>query len=96
MATYCCYILYSKKLDSYYIGETENVSQRLVWHNSGKFKGSSTSRTNDWQIFLEITCVSREQARRIEKHIKRMKSRRYIENLKIYPNILIGLKERYL
>jgi putative endonuclease len=31
----------------------------------------------------------------IEKHIKRMKSRVYIENLKKYPDVINRLKEKY-
>jgi len=35
------------------------------------------------------------QARMIETHIKRMKSRKYIENLMKYPAIAEKLKEKY-
>ena len=82
-----CYILYSKKLDRYYIGETEDIDQRLILHNSGFFKGSYTSKVSDWVIYYFIKCNSREQARAIEYYIKKMKSRKYIENLSKYPEI---------
>jgi len=36
-----------------------------------------------------------EQARKIEKQIKRMKSKKYIENLKKYPDIVKKLIEKY-
>jgi hypothetical protein len=38
-----------------------------------------------WVLFLEITCESKTQGLAIEKHIKKMKSRVYIENLIKYP-----------
>lgn len=34
-------------------------------------------------------------ARSIESHIKRMKSKKYIESLKNYPEIVKGLISRY-
>ncbi len=29
------YILYSSKLDRYYVGHTENIELRLIQHNNG-------------------------------------------------------------
>ena len=92
---YFCYILFSQKLNKYYIGETNDPQQRLQYHNEGHFTGSYTSKSDDWEIFLSIECSSRIQARRIEKHIKRMKSRIYIQNLKIYPDIITKLLNKY-
>jgi putative endonuclease len=89
------YILYSRSLDEYYIGETEDVKARLQLHNSGFFKGSYTSKSSGWVIFFLIKCTSRNQARMIERHIKNMKSRKYIENLKTYPKISKKLLEKY-
>ena len=84
---YICYILYSKNLDRYYIGETENLNQRLIQHNSGFFKGCYTSKSSDWEVFHLIICETRQQVRYIENHLKKMKSRKYIENLPKYPEI---------
>jgi putative endonuclease len=92
---YFCYIIYSKKLNRYYVGETENLNQRLTQHNSCFFKGCYTSKSSDWEIFHVIECKTKEQARRIENHIKKMKSRKYIENLLKYPDISERLLERY-
>jgi putative endonuclease len=36
-----------------------------------------------------------KQALRIEKHIKNMKSKKYIEDIKKYPEITERLKEKY-
>ena len=90
-----CYILYSKALNVYYVGETEDVSERLCLHNSGFFKGSYTSKTSDWEEYYLIKCHSRKQSRAIESHIKKMKSRKYIENLPKYPEISEKLLLRY-
>ena len=88
-------MIYSVKLDKYYIGESIDVPTRVFQHNSGFFKNSFTSSSDDWQIFLKIECGSRALARKIESHIKKMKSRKYIEDLKKYPEIISKLKEKY-
>ncbi len=90
----CCYIIFSEKLNRFYIGATQNgVEQRLLEHNN-QFYGSSvfTATTNDWKLFLSIECNSFSQALRIEKGIKKMKSRKYLENLKKYPSMIEQLK----
>jgi len=36
-----------------------------------------------------------EQAKKLEAHIKRMKSRKYIRDLKIYPEEITKLKDKH-
>lgn len=69
--------------------------KRLEQHNSHFFKNSFTQKYSDWEIYHLITCENRTQARKIENHIKKMKSRKYIENLKQYPEISIRLLEKF-
>ncbi|GAB3420835.1 hypothetical protein GCM10027516_17770 [Niabella aquatica] len=91
-----CYILYSKKLNKYYVGATStDATERLNKHFSGYYAGKFTSIADDWELFLEIHCLQVTQAFKIETHIKRMKSRKYIENLKRYPDIINMLLEKY-
>ncbi len=40
------YIIYSEKIDHYYIGETMDVDRRLIEHNSGVFRGCFTRRSD--------------------------------------------------
>lgn len=92
-----CYILYSQTKDTFYIGYThDKIEVRLASHNSAKYENSYTSKTNDWKLFFSIECTSQKQALNIEKHIKRMKSRKYIQNLTIYPEISQKLLLQYL
>ncbi|WP_343589707.1 GIY-YIG nuclease family protein [Flavobacterium sp.] len=88
------YILHSLKLNRYYIGYTTNFDLRLEFHKnspSNKF----TANANDWTLFLSFDCANKTQALSIEKHIKNMKSKTYIENLIKYPDIILKLKEKY-
>jgi len=89
------YILDSKKLDLFYIGQTIDIHERITQHNLGLFENSFTSKTSDWELFYFIECNSRTQAIQIEIHIKKMKSRKYYFSLKEYPEIAAKLKLSY-
>jgi putative endonuclease len=92
-----CYVLLSQKLNKFYTGITqETIESRLEKHNSGYYSDSYSIITNDWEVFLVIECNSVSQSMLIEKHIKKMKSRVYIENLYKYPEMIQKLKEKYL
>lgn len=89
------YVLYSKSLNCHYIGSCENLENRLIDHIDGIFINSFTSKAKDWELLLKIENLGYQQAREIEKHIKRMKSKIFIENLNKYPELVEKLKTRY-
>ena len=90
------YILYSKSGDAYYTGfTTEPVKLRIDRHNNDYFDDKYTKSGKPWELFLEILCTNDNQARAIEKHIKSMKSKKYIQNLKTYPEIAEKLLARF-
>jgi putative endonuclease len=73
------YILYSKKLNKYYVGSTTDIDRRIDEHNRGKEKFTKTGLP--WiivykEIFEELT-----DARKRETYIKKQKSRKFIEAL---------------
>ena len=91
-----CYILYTKTYDRYYVGATqEDPITRLQKHNNKFYGGTSSSYTNDWELFLFIACSSYPQAIRLERHIKSMKSTSYISNLAKYPEMIEKLVKKY-
>jgi len=78
------------------VGSTQKPVQiRCDEHNNQVYEKKYTAVTNDWAVFLCISCDNIKEARAIEQHIKRMKSRVYIENLLKYPEIIKRLKEKY-
>ena len=89
------YIIYSKNIDKYYIGSTVNLEERLQQHNTGYYTDAYTSKVKDWKLYYCIVCENLTQAIKIEQHIKRMKSRVYINHLKEYPEITRRLLEKY-
>ncbi len=92
-----CYVLYSPSRDQYYIGSTHGEFVKRLDQHQTEYYGSNhfTSGTKDWEELLVISCASFSQARKIENHIKRMKSRVYIKNLKAYPEMIIKLLVKY-
>ena len=93
----CCYIIFSKKLNRFYIGVCQdNLNERILKHNHHTYGNHRfTAKADDWTLFLSIECESYSQAVKIEKHIKAMKSSLYIKNLIKYPDIIIKLKEKH-
>ncbi|MBK9320529.1 MAG: GIY-YIG nuclease family protein [Bacteroidetes bacterium] len=94
LKSFTVYILYSVKLDRFYIGTTDNIEKRIIEHNSGKYDDSYTLRGVPWEMFLQIDGLSSKQAYQIEGHIK-MKSKNYIRSLSLYPELIEKLKNRY-
>ena len=91
-----CYILYSPKLDSYYIGMSQElIADRTLKHNTSFYGAHYTSKTSDWEFYHAIECVTISQAMKIEKHIKKMKSIIYLKNLKKFEAIQLKLLEKY-
>jgi putative endonuclease len=90
------YILHSKFADKFYTGFTTiQVEDRLERHFNGYYKNKFTAAYSDWYLFCEIKCETNEQARKIEVHIKKMKSKIYIKNLIKYPEIIAKLIQKY-
>ena len=89
------YVIFSKKLDRFYTGSCNDLDFRLDQHFKKDFSTSFTAKSNDWELFLSIDNLNYEQARLIETHIKKMKSKVYIQNLKKYPEVVQKLIAKY-
>ncbi len=72
------------------------IDERLKLHNTGYFGGKSyTQKTSDWEFFLIIPCETINLAVFVESRIKKMKSRKYIENLKKYPEMIEKIMKEF-
>ena len=74
---YYVYILYSQKLNRYYIGSAEDVVKRLQRHNAGYV--TATRYGLPWELKYTESFASRSEALKRELEIKRKKSRVYVE-----------------
>lgn len=73
------YILYSQSVDTYYIGSTINLKDRLFRHNSGRSK--YTKRCIPWTLVYVKEYATKAEACKEEYRLKAEKSRKYIEQL---------------
>jgi putative endonuclease len=76
---YFTYILYSESKDQYYIGSCEELTTRIKRHNDGATPSTKIGRP--WKVVWFNEHGSRTDALQQENHIKKMKSRIYIEKL---------------
>ena len=75
---YTVYVLYSAKLDTYYIGYTGgDINERIKKHQS-KHKGF-TGGYADWVLCYKEEYDNLQAATTRERQIKAKKSRKYIE-----------------
>jgi putative endonuclease len=66
--SFVVYILYSKSLNKYYVGSTNNLISRLNQHNKGK--SISTKSGLSWNLVYSEEYNTRTDATRREKQIK--------------------------
>ena len=81
MGSSCVYILYSEKLDKYYVGSTEDIVLRLHIHNNPHETRKFTAKGLPWLLKCTIDCPDKTSSTVLERKIKSMKSRKLIEQL---------------
>ncbi len=73
------YIIYSARLNKYYIGACIDFQRRFYEHNIGHSKFTSTGIPWEKKFLLEFATL--QEAKTFELKVKRMKSRKFIEEL---------------
>ena len=76
---YFVYILYSNKIDKYYIGSTDNIPGRLRRHNQGNKSFTSTGKP--WMLVYKEVFNTKTEALKRESQLKKWKNRERIESL---------------
>lgn len=76
---YYVYAIYNRKHDKFYIGETNNLRQRLEMHNDHRFPTSYTARFDGfWELVYSEEYSIRQEARKREKQLKSYRGRQFI------------------
>ncbi|MCA0447818.1 MAG: GIY-YIG nuclease family protein [Bacteroidetes bacterium] len=73
------YILKSEKTDSYYIGSSQDLDNRVEEHNSGK--SVSTRGKRPWKLVYSESYKTLSGARKREMEVKSWKIRKMIDYL---------------
>ena len=79
MIKFVTYILRSEKNGRYYVGHTSDMSERLLYHNTGKV--AATKNKGPWTIAYIEEYESKLKTNQRELEIKSKKTKRYIEYL---------------
>ncbi len=67
---YSTYILYSQEHDCYYVGQTNNMANRILRHNSGY--ESYTKKYRPWKLVCVIEKSTRKESLVLEKKLKNL------------------------
>ena len=78
---YFVYILYSAKLDRYYIGRSTDPEKRLEFHNNPIEARKFTARGIPWKMMFSYQCESFEESVKLERYLKKLKSRQALQML---------------
>jgi putative endonuclease len=72
------YVLYSSKLEKYYVGSTNDIEDRLYRHNSGQ---STFTKTGiPWVLIHTEETNTRAEAVRLELSIKNRGAKRFLQD----------------
>ncbi|MCB0736164.1 MAG: GIY-YIG nuclease family protein [Bacteroidetes bacterium] len=76
------YILYSFGLDRFYKGSTQNMAERLKYHNGGYEK--STKSGVPWQLMWVAEKPNKSEAQKLEFKLKNLSRHRLIDFMNKY------------
>ena len=76
---YYIYILYSEKIDKYYIGSSVDPNKRLEYHNFGR--EGWTKIGTPWKMVFKKRFIDKKTAMEKEQFIKKQKSKKFIKKL---------------
>jgi putative endonuclease len=76
-------------MNAFYVGASHDpVEKRLEKHNNHHYGNHRyTAKADDWEIILVFETKDYAHAVRLERKIKSMKSKVYIDNLIKYPEL---------
>ena len=73
------YILQSEQSGRYYVGQTQDVEERLAYHNANYSK--ALKNRGPWRLVHREAFLTRVEAVRRERQIKAWKDRKMVERL---------------
>ncbi|OHA52892.1 MAG: hypothetical protein A3A97_04305 [Candidatus Terrybacteria bacterium RIFCSPLOWO2_01_FULL_40_23] len=74
------YAIYNKRHNKFYIGQTENINERITLHNNKIFINSYTAKFDGtWEIIYSEEVDNRIEALMREKQLKSYRGRQFIK-----------------
>ena len=77
---YNVYAVYNRKHDKIYIGQTNNLRERLEKHNNRTFKRCYTAQFGGvWELIYKEQVATRQEALKREKQLKSYRGREFVK-----------------
>ena len=82
-----CYILYSPSTDVFYKGQTADIRQRVLRHNAGFEKSTSSGRP--WKMLWYTSKSTRSEAIVLESKLKNLSRKKLIQFMLKYDEGIV-------
>ncbi len=77
---YIVYAIYNRSAEKFYIGQTNNLDERLRLHNEHAIPGAYTARfKGTWEVIYSEKCTTRVDALHRERELKSYKGRQFVK-----------------
>lgn len=76
---YSVYAIYNQSVGKIYIGQTQDLPERLRIHNEHLFKGYTSRFQGEWELIYSESVATRTEALQREKQLKSFRGREYIK-----------------
>lgn len=76
---YLIYAIFNPKHKKIYIGQTQDLAERIRLHNDHAFKGYTSRFDGEWQLIYSERVGTRQQALIREKQLKSYRGREFIK-----------------
>lgn len=76
---YTVYAIYNRKHQKIYIGQTQDLIERLRMHNSKVLKGFTAQYDGHWELIYEEAAGTRKLALTREKQLKSYRGRQFVK-----------------
>lgn len=76
---YHVYAIYNQSAKRFYIGQTVDLTQRLVQHNQGDYTGYTSRFQGEWKLIYNESVPTRSEALKREKQLKSFRGREFIK-----------------
>lgn len=78
---YDVYIIYNADAVKYYVGQTENISIRLMQHNDHTYKSYTSRFPGEWKLIHKESVATRSEALKRETGLKSGNGRAFIKTI---------------
>ena len=73
------YAIYNRKAKALYIGQTQDIQERLYQHNHHSFGGYTARFLGEWELIYQESAATRSEALKREKQLKSFRGREFVK-----------------